>query len=69
MLLHSMMSNIYEGFKPFHTQVVDINSRIGIDDIKQKVIDLEHATQTMNSNLQVVASQVAQHQAGGPRQQ
>ena len=68
-LLHTMMSNIHAGFQTFHNQVVDINTRVGGDDIKQKIADMEAATQVINSNLQLFAGQMQQHQAALQQQQ
>ena len=56
-----LFETINNGFQAFHRQVTDISDRIGAEDIKQKISQLDTVTQQINTNLHSLANQVQQH--------
>ena len=67
--LVDLMKTINLGFATFHQQVSDISIKIGDEDIKTKVANLDHATHQISVNLQTLAGQVAHQATQGANQQ
>ena len=64
--IHGLLCMINTGFQVFHRQVSDINDKIGSEDIKTKIANLDQATHVINVNLQTLAGQLAHQAAQGP---